>query len=77
MIVPERHQRQRHALICTVSFGAMRPDGEMNARLIAAAPDLMAVAERVVQWMDDNGYSKDDQSFGARAALAHAKKGTP
>lgn len=28
-----------------------------------------AALKRVIEWMDANGYAKDDQSFGARAAL--------
>ncbi|MCP4541718.1 MAG: hypothetical protein GY832_31690 [Chloroflexi bacterium] len=32
-------------------------DGEANARLIAAAPDLLAALTTLVAWMDDSGLS--------------------
>lgn len=39
----------------------------------AAAPDMLDALKRVIEWMDDNGYRPDDQSFGARAAMAKAE----
>jgi hypothetical protein len=43
-------------------------------RLSAAAYPLYLVAERIVEWMDANGYGPEDQSFGARAAIKLARK---
>ena len=65
-------QAQYTDIAYTVGLSDEKQD-EANARLISAAPDLLDVAKRIVEWMDDNGYSSIDQSFGARAAIAKAE----
>ena len=45
------------------------------AYLKAVQVELCEALIRVVEWMDANGYSPIDQSFGARAALAKARGG--
>jgi hypothetical protein len=39
-----------------------------------ATRKLVEAANRVILWMDDNGYRPDDQSFGLRDALAQFPK---
>lgn len=62
--------------------GLMFPDDLYDQRVLETAEiidretgvaELLAVTTRLVEWMDANGYAKDDQSFGARAALAKAE----
>lgn len=38
-----------------------------------AAEECFLVCLRIVEWMDDNGYAPEDQSFGARAAIQKAR----
>ena len=45
-------------------------DGEANARLISAAPDLYAVAERIAEHF---AYTDAPLGIAARAALAKAR----
>jgi hypothetical protein len=47
-------------------------NNEDDARLIAAAPEMLEALIRVCSWMDDNGYDAVDQSFAARAAVRKA-----
>lgn len=51
------------------------PEFEANARLIAAAPDLLEVLEQFVAWVDAPSESafSDSQLAAARAAIAKAK----
>lgn len=51
-------------------------NGEANARLIAAAPDLLYVAELVVSWLDEEegAHALCDK---ARAAIAKATLSPP
>ena len=39
----------------------------------AALEPLYKAAKQVKQWMNDNGYAFDDESFGVRAAIALAE----
>ncbi len=50
------------------------PIGEANARLIAAAPDLLAALEGLFRLLDA-GSLYEPQAFAARAAIAKAKGG--
>jgi hypothetical protein len=52
------------------------PDGVLAElrRRDEATRKLVEAANRVILWMDDNGYRPDDQSFGLRAALAQFPK---
>ena len=74
--------------ICTVDVQAVWPKRDLwqsvclqrdaNARLIAASPDLLAVAESVVAWADHQvvlfGVGEDGSIIAtARAAIAKAK----
>ena len=63
---PERSEDEAHA----------------NARLIAAAPELLEACEELVKWMDDSGMSRVNTAAGpseysvvrdARAAIAKAR----
>ena len=47
------------------------PDRDANARLIAAAPDLLRVAELLVHWLDEEP-SAHKLCDAARAAIARA-----
>lgn len=79
--VPGRHMLGIYAgdddtvLICEVSDEDLEVEGQrdVNARLIAASPDLLAALEGVVDWRDNN---PGDWSFPGdqiRDALAKAK----
>ena len=60
------------AHICRVNAG---PDGyQANARVIAAAPDLLAALEDIEQW-DRNSYNSLPNEFrqAMRAAIAKAR----
>lgn len=50
-------------------------EAKANARLIAAAPDLLEVLEQFVAWVDAPSESafSDSQLAAARAAIAKAK----
>jgi len=71
-----RGTRTNH--VCAVSSRLKMPDAEReaNARLIAAAPDLLVALEAWHKFMLDN-YSKEDISFWDQTVNAIAKaKGT-
>ena len=55
--------------------GDNTPEGEANAHLIAAAPDLYAWLERCLAMVDD-GVGPPDWD-GIRVALSKARGGTP
>lgn len=65
--------------VIAVKHGALyHPKGEANARLIAAAPDLLAFAEAFHGCMARDAFHGDapDELFGlAKAAIARAKGG--
>ncbi len=51
-IIPDREDN-RQPLIAIVSIGEARSDGEANARLIAAAPELLEKGNRVIAaWLN-------------------------
>ncbi len=75
--VHKGEEGSENGLLTVVNDGFRETFTEADARLIAAAPDLLAVAKRIVEWMDANGYRADDQSFGARAAIAKAEPQNP
>ena len=52
--------------------GAQSPKCEANARLIAAAPDLLEALEEVVQWLE-LGDHEGQMHSKARAAIAKAR----
>ena len=67
---------------CGAMTGIRVDEAEANARLIAAAPDLLAACEEILSETTNNisGISRDDAlsaisniSFYARAAIAKAK----
>ena len=55
----------------------LKPWTDADAHLIAAAPELYETLERIVKWMDIQGYNalyQDDTAIkDARAALAKAR----
>ena len=80
---PWRHVRNAKGELFILAFGGQTelPETEANARLIAAAPDLLAALQTVIESADDTGCSSDltvvesaavDQ---ARTAIAKATGG--
>lgn len=75
-VMPERSDGMTVA-----SCGRIRPEAEANARLIAAAPDLLAALKEIVMWghksvMPDSGspWSVDYHKIKiARAAIEKAE----
>lgn len=62
------------------AFGRTYEECEANARLIAAAPELLEALERILLFTDgftQRCASKPDARTQARAAIAAATKGTP
>ena len=60
--------------VCTLGWNSITPEWEANARLIAAAPDLLEALKEVVSEYDnpDNGRSLRWAIDEARAAIARA-----
>ncbi len=56
-----------------VAVLTLRLQRNANARLIAAAPDLLAALEQVLDASEDNGDMSDIDWNGIRAAIARAK----
>jgi hypothetical protein len=72
-IVTEReHDDEGIIEICELPFHHRDDENEANARLIAAAPDLLEALQHVIYW--DNGKPEWEM---ARAAIAKAIGGTP
>lgn len=67
--------------VCAISERLKMPDGEReaNARLIAAAPDMLAALEAIISQMDQGGqgatqvFNRDACIQHARAAIAKAR----
>jgi hypothetical protein len=53
-------------LICELPFGALGDPEEANARLLAAAPDLLNACQLIV------AYDEDDQADGIKFMQAYA-----
>jgi hypothetical protein len=53
-------------------FAPLRSEAEANARLIAAAPDLLAALRALTDWVEDQACFDDDLVNAARAAIASA-----
>ena len=64
--------------ICAIASSIKRPgeESEANARLIAAAPELLAALEAMLEgWETGRGYTDRENQIGrARAAIAKATK---
>ncbi len=74
------NQAAKPGVVADCQYSAMTPEeNEANARLIAAAPDLLAALERIAAWdpeaaaSDKNGLSIIDAIDISRAAIAAAK----
>lgn len=65
-------QAEPHSVLLASAHGLNR---EANARLIAAAPELLEAVYQLVQWADCMGGFEAPQWGRARAALAKAKGG--
>lgn len=61
---------------CDVAHVGNGPRAEANARLIAAAPDLLRIAELLVDWLDEEE-SAHKLCDAARSAIAKATQGSP
>lgn len=60
--------------IVVAAFNGMIHEGEANARLMAAAPELLNALEQAVTSMQDNGYRNSHLAVrAARAAIARAR----
>jgi hypothetical protein len=73
--VCETEERGRHSHFCQVQTGYFWPEGEENARLIAAAPDLLEALRQSLDWMAfaTVDYRDDDPPLTlARAAISKA-----
>lgn len=74
MTIIERIEELKARYKNSSQFNVKANSVEVAALLFGEAADVLAeceaVIERVVFWMDANGYSPLDQSFGARAALS-------
>ena len=70
----QRTVSAEHFEVCTCwhhSVGSIEKEMEANARLIAAAPDLFAALDAII---DGRFWSMSDDKFGAaKAALAKAR----
>ena len=66
---------QNFAEVCSHASGFDQPEAAANARLIAAAPELLAAVRAFVQWDEGNqsGRALNDAIRTARAALARAE----
>lgn len=64
--------RTRHPHFAAVSIGAWGPEGKANARLIAAAPELLEALTRMVALFDSGAWSHANIK-DARAAIAKAE----
>ena len=64
-------------VICESVNKAQRTEDVANARLIAAAPDLLAACRRLLQWhfLDVSGHLPDSIVAAAEAAVAKATHG--
>jgi len=68
------------SLVCQMRGGSTdeEDDSEPDARLIAAAPELLSELKRMLSlWEEAIGYEKDwmDMGYPARAAIAKAEGG--
>ena len=62
-----------HGRICEVQAARQDMEGAPNARLIAAAPELLEALQEIVAAADGEGWSQLDAGFTkARAAVAKA-----
>ena len=67
-------------LIASLSTGMKtRSEVEANARLIAAAPDLLEALQTIAGYLDDTAACNSDKAMAstARAAIAKATGGAP
>ena len=73
-IVTEREDEDGAATsICELPFHHHDDENEANARLIAAAPELLEALKEIVDAADGAGWEQLDPSFKkARAAIARA-----
>ena len=73
-----RWSRNRDPICSVFMAGYMAKEAEANARLIAAAPELLAALERLSAGMDSSNDSRPLVKAGeiraARAAIAKAKE---
>jgi hypothetical protein len=61
--------------VATVSVHGPDAENEANARLLAAAPELLAACKRAVEWLDNGpgGTGMDAACAHVRAAIAKAE----
>jgi hypothetical protein len=60
-----------HAIACTAGY---EPENEANARLIAAAPELVEALRDMVSLFSADGYLTNKAPIGIRHALASARQ---
>ena len=72
--IVEAGERERSLLMCGDAAGVPRGEMQANARLIAAAPDLLESAESILLMLDGTDHStKIDRMAQLRAAIAKAR----
>ena len=65
---------ENHA-VCTTQF-CYAAETEANARLIAAAPELLEAASEALKGLELAGFDRSRQANGLRAAIAKATGGS-
>ena len=79
--VPDDERYGLHTIITGIDIEDLTPEArakkEANARLISAAPDLLAACEAVATWWEAHGIEGDHRTDAfctlARAAIAKAR----
>lgn len=74
---PRQHGDMKRGAVIIAADLRAKPETEANARLIAAAPDLLAALRDLLEWGRDNTSPRDDNSphnllIAAAAAIAKA-----
>lgn len=76
-VVPPSRDYPSRAMVCAdgaqIYDAPLTMETQANARLIAAAPDLLAVAEVILDDFEESGADDGELARSLRAAIAKAK----